>query len=184
MVCKSRSGKIIELAKVSQPKTNCWFLSHSIQKCLEFLTLIQIFHAIKEYFPITNETTNLSRRKVWKSGGVSQYYLVDIICTMATPGTTGKAFRGVGSKQKLDGQTVNRKSTTDNYTQWCFCSYADIGNSYLENSTYMKVIFTKNLTFIIIIYHTEFLEVWKKCNFLNFYDFYALKNGKIMHFFS
>ena len=40
-------------------------------------------------------------------------------------------------------------------TLWCFCSYADIRNSYLGNSTYVKVILTKNLTFIIIIYHTK-----------------------------
>ena len=39
---------------------------------------------------------------------------------------------------------------------WCFCSYADIGNSYLWNSTYKKVILTKNLTFIIIVYYTKF----------------------------
>ena len=74
-------------------------------------------------------------------------------------------------------------------TLWCFCSYADIGNSYLGNSTYMKVILTKNLNFIIIIYHTKFQfakisRTMKKCNFLNFYDFYVLKMENKKHFFS
>ena len=35
-------------------------------------------------------------------------------------------------------------------------TYADIGNSYLGNSTYMKVVLKKNLTSIIIIYNTKF----------------------------
>ena len=37
----------------------------------------------------------------------------------------------------------------DTNTLWCF-------GSYIENSTYMKVIFTKKLTFINIIYQTKF----------------------------
>ena len=66
--------------------------------------------------------------------------------------------------------------------------FVDIGNSYLGNSTFMKVILTKNLIFIMIIYHTKFQfakisRTMKKCNFLNFYDFYVLKNGEKMHFF-
>ena len=68
-------------------------------------------------------------------------------------------------------------------------SYVHIDNSYLGNSTYMKVVLTKTLTSIIIIYHTKFQfakisRTMKKCNFLNFSDFYVLKNGKQKAFFS
>ena len=56
---------------------------------------------------------------------------------------------------------------------WLICQHRDIGNS-----TYMKVILTKNLTFITIIYHTKFQlakisGTMKKCNFLNFCDIYV-----------
>ena len=45
-----------------------------------------------------------------------------------------------------------------------------------------EIHFNKNLTFIIIIYYTkiQFAKIsrtTKKCNFLNFYDFYVLKKG-------
>ena len=46
----------------------------------------------------------------------------------------------------------------------------------------MKVILTKKFTFITNIYHTKFQfaqisRTMKKCNILNFCDFYVLKKG-------
>ena len=75
----------------------------------------------------------------------------------------------------------------DRGTLRCFGSYADIGISYLGNSTYMKVILTKNLTFSNTSYHTKFQfekisRTMKKMWFFKFrwllYSFYVLKNGK------
>ena len=64
---------------------------------------------------------------------------------------------------------------------WCFGSYADIvpRELHLQESNFNK----KKLTFIDVIYHTRFqLEkisrTMKKCDFLNFSDFYVIKNGK------
>ena len=55
--------------------------------------------------------------------------------------------------------------------------------SNLRNSTYMKVILTKNLPIITIIYNTKFQfakisRTMKKCNCLNFCDLYVLRNGE------
>ena len=73
-------------------------------------------------------------------------------------------------------------------TLWCYCSYADIGNSYLGNSTYMKVILTKNLTFIIIICHTKFqfaniFRTMKKNYFSEFLWFLCTKKWEKNQFF-
>ena len=72
--------------------------------------------------------------------------------------------------------------TSHTVVLWLICRHR---YSYLGNSTYLKVILTKNLTFITIIYHSKFQfakisrTMKKKCNFLNFCDFYVLRNGKI-----
>ena len=61
---------------------------------------------------------------------------------------------------------------------WLICRHRYFG---LGFCTYMKVILIKNLTFIAIIIHSsnlrKCLELWKKCNFLNFCVFYVLKKG-------
>ena len=70
-----------------------------------------------------------------------------------------------------------------------FCSYPGIVNSYIGNSIYMKVILTKKNLLLSLLFNIQnfnlqkFLEIWKKWNFLNFYDFYALKNRKQKAFF-
>ena len=77
----------------------------------------------------------------------------------------------LGRKPQLD--LVIFKSAEDfaihTVVLWLICRHRDI-----ENSTYMKVILTKNLTFITIIYHTKFQfakmsrTMKKKCIFFHF----------------
>ena len=57
---------------------------------------------------------------------------------------------------------------------WVICLHRDIGNS-----TYMKVILTKNLTFITIIYHTKILFAKMSESLGNFSVFYYIKVTEI-----
>ena len=85
---------------------------------------------------------------------ISIFYRIEVqtVILRCWTGLNLNWFKSWNTKRK----NWNIRECTFHNPHWCFCSYAGIGISYLGNSTYMKVILTKNLTFIIIIYHTKF----------------------------